>query len=294
MTLKQACPPEYQRAQCAFKNSMIHENLQFTLTIIPMLYPQHDGVSQDYPDLSAKANTRWLRQWHHRPVIASNFLRLDTDGPSKKWILQLKSLAPLFSRLRSRSLSQLSRQITPPTKNGHAPPPTKSRKSSQSPEGKARAVTQYSPNGGPAPQAQRSTTSFLTATTLIYAIGAGITAAAGTRLALQLFLVVSEKNSYPPHSPPRRRLQQGNHGSFLPATAPCVPPIKNPNAGCSDFAQLSAALVHSSWRGVRLATPAPPPRLIHLALHRLSPEGSRLMSLLFRAASSVLSHGGPS
>ena len=40
--------------------------------------------------------------------------------------------ASLFSRLRSRSLSQLSRQITPPTKNGHAPPTTKSRKSSQS------------------------------------------------------------------------------------------------------------------------------------------------------------------
>ena len=33
------------------------------------------------------------------------------------------------------------------------------------------------------------TTSFLTAATLIYAIGAGITAAAGTRLALQLILV---------------------------------------------------------------------------------------------------------
>lgn len=42
---------------------------------------------------------------------------------------------------------------------------------------------------GPILQAQSSTTSFLTATTLIYAIGAGITAAAGTRLALQLFLV---------------------------------------------------------------------------------------------------------
>ncbi len=39
-----------------------------------------------------------------------------------------------------------------------------------------------------APAPQISTTSFLTATTLIYAIGAGITAAAGTRLALQLFL----------------------------------------------------------------------------------------------------------
>ena len=32
------------------------------------------------------------------------------------------------------------------------------------------------------------TTSFLSATTLIYAIGAGVTAAAGTRLALQLVL----------------------------------------------------------------------------------------------------------
>ena len=37
------------------------------------------------------------------------------------------------------------------------------------------------------------TTSFLTATTLIYAIGAGITAAAGTRLALQLLLTKGRK-----------------------------------------------------------------------------------------------------
>ena len=37
--------------------------------------------------------------------------------------------------------------------------------------------------GGPADPSQGSTTSFLTATTLIYAIGAGITAAAGTELA---------------------------------------------------------------------------------------------------------------
>ena len=42
---------------------------------------------------------------------------------------------------------------------------------------------------GPIAPARNPTTSFLTATTLIYAIGAGITAAAGTRLALQLFLV---------------------------------------------------------------------------------------------------------
>ena len=38
----------------------------------------------------------------------------------------------LVSRTESRSLSELTRQIAPPTKNGHAPPPTESRKSSQS------------------------------------------------------------------------------------------------------------------------------------------------------------------
>ena len=41
---------------------------------------------------------------------------------------------------------------------------------------------------GPPNLNRNPTTSFLTATTLIYAIGAGITAAAGTRLALQLIL----------------------------------------------------------------------------------------------------------
>jgi hypothetical protein len=40
-------------------------------------------------------------------------------------------------------------------------------------------------NGGPLESHADPTTSFLTATILIYAIGAGITAAAGTRLALQ-------------------------------------------------------------------------------------------------------------
>ncbi len=47
---------------------------------------------------------------------------------------------------------------------------------------------QYEPHGRPLGPIQNPTTSFLTATTLIYAIGAGITAAAGTRLALQLIL----------------------------------------------------------------------------------------------------------
>ena len=42
---------------------------------------------------------------------------------------------------------------------------------------------------GPQRFVRYPTTSFLTATTLIYATGAGITAAAGTRLALQWILV---------------------------------------------------------------------------------------------------------
>eukprot|EP00979_Chaetoceros_neogracilis_P019042 scaffold11636_cov3703-Chaetoceros_neogracile.AAC.1 len=51
----------------------------------------------------------------------------------------------------------------------------------------------YSLKVRPIPHAGNPTTSFLTATTLIYAIGAGITAAAGTRLALQLILDVDSK-----------------------------------------------------------------------------------------------------
>ena len=53
----------------------------------------------------------------------------------------------------------------------------------------AQAVPNTHPEGGPATLSRNPTTSFLTATTLIYAIGAGITAAAGTRLALQLILI---------------------------------------------------------------------------------------------------------
>ena len=52
----------------------------------------------------------------------------------------------------------------------------------------AEAGPRTHPEGGLASPNRNPTTSFLTATTLIYAIGAGITAAAGTRLALQLIL----------------------------------------------------------------------------------------------------------
>ena len=52
----------------------------------------------------------------------------------------------------------------------------------------------HTPEGGPVILGRNPTTSFLTATTLIYAIGAGITAAAGTRLALQWILVACFKS----------------------------------------------------------------------------------------------------
>ena len=53
----------------------------------------------------------------------------------------------------------------------------------------APTLTFFSQNAGQAYRVRNPTTSFLTATTLIYASGAGITAAAGTRLALHLTLV---------------------------------------------------------------------------------------------------------
>ena len=53
------------------------------------------------------------------------------------------------------------------------------------PQEDAQAEPDTHPEGGPVVLGRNPTTSFLTATTLIYAIGAGITAAAGTRLALQ-------------------------------------------------------------------------------------------------------------
>ncbi|KAL0098480.1 hypothetical protein PUN28_017928 [Cardiocondyla obscurior] len=78
-------------------------------------------------------------------LLLLNLVRLEAACPSKKICLYVgsKTRRPkpgpsryhkvrLFSRLESRSLSELTRQIAPPTKNGHAPPPTESRKSYQS------------------------------------------------------------------------------------------------------------------------------------------------------------------
>ena len=57
--------------------------------------------------------------------------RVATPRPTRR-THRPEGIGRLFSRPESRSLSELTRQIAPPTKNGHAPPPTESRKSSQS------------------------------------------------------------------------------------------------------------------------------------------------------------------
>ncbi len=57
----------------------------------------------------------------------------------------------------------------------------------------AKAEQYTHPVGGPVTLSINQTTSILTAATLIYTIGAGITAAAGTRLALQLVLIMDIK-----------------------------------------------------------------------------------------------------
>ena len=62
-------------------------------------------------------------------------------------------------------------------------------KSRYSPQEDAGGATSYRHEAALPLTDRNPTTSFLTATTLIYAIGAGITAAAGTRLALQLIVV---------------------------------------------------------------------------------------------------------
>ena len=64
-------------------------------------------------------------------LLLLNLAWLNATCPSKK-LTPTRRIGELFSRLESRSLSELTRQIAPPTKNGHAPPPTESRKSYQS------------------------------------------------------------------------------------------------------------------------------------------------------------------
>ena len=107
--------------------------------IIAIIYPQHDAISKDYPDLSVKVVrlVERISVARVRPRTSKGITDLLLPRTSVGYtpIVPLRShertpenYAELFSRSRSRSLTELTRQITPPTKNGHAPPPIESRK----------------------------------------------------------------------------------------------------------------------------------------------------------------------
>ena len=100
----------------------------------------HEGGSVGYPFLSERENTlipsvqRACGPEHLRAsqtcYCSISCCQTQPVPLRRTWIA--RRTTQLFSRTESRSLSELTRQITPPTKNGHAPPPTESRKSSQS------------------------------------------------------------------------------------------------------------------------------------------------------------------
>lgn len=100
----QTCQPRnYKLAACI---SVARVRPRTSKGITDLLLPQTSFVLKTIVSLR--------RQWEPK-----------SSNPIKKWVC-------LFSRIRSRSLSELTRQITPRTKNGHAPPPIQSRKSFQS------------------------------------------------------------------------------------------------------------------------------------------------------------------
>jgi len=126
---------------------------------IAIVDPHHVVLSKDFPALPGKVEARLSRdaphnktpctqqcsaraapdiKGHHRPVIALNFHRIapivavgggrlrPVRAPARSRLTTATHLSSTHSR--SRSLTELTRQITPPTKNGHAPPPKESRK----------------------------------------------------------------------------------------------------------------------------------------------------------------------
>ncbi len=106
---------------------------------ITIIYPQHDALLQRLPrPLSQGCKLdECISVARVRPRTSKGITDLLLPRTSVGYtpIVPLRSHVPteesvveLFSRSRSRSLTELTRQITPPTKNGHAPPPTESRK----------------------------------------------------------------------------------------------------------------------------------------------------------------------
>ena len=94
--------------------------------------PDPSGPGKTHAESFSVARVRPRTSKGITDLLLLNFVWLNATCPSKKLTSTHKGSTNVFNRLESRSLSELTRQIAPPTKNGHAPPPTESRKSSQS------------------------------------------------------------------------------------------------------------------------------------------------------------------
>lgn len=94
-------------------------------------FPNPLGQGHTHVDPFSVARVRPRTSKGITDLLLLNLVWLNATCPSKKFA-RTERILELFSRLESRSLSELTRQIAPPTKNGHAPPPTESRKSYQS------------------------------------------------------------------------------------------------------------------------------------------------------------------
>ena len=102
-----------------------------------------NGQSLSHQTFKRLPKPFWLRIWLAESDIVAqprtskgitdlllpSWLWLNSSSPSKKVSRNLRVVL-LFIWLTSCSLTELTWQITPPTRNGHAPPPIESRKSS--------------------------------------------------------------------------------------------------------------------------------------------------------------------
>ena len=111
-------------------------------SIIAIIYPHHDARFKRLPrpfgqgyklvERISVARVRPRTSKGITDLLLPQLPSVNTPKVPLRSRRQSQAFAVLFSRPRSRSLTELTRQITPPTKNGHAPPPIESRKSSQS------------------------------------------------------------------------------------------------------------------------------------------------------------------
>ena len=119
---------------CAYSVFLVHgEELQAPIPDMTIFHKisQTSRLRMTLVDIVSVAHVRPRTSKGITDLLLLNLVPLYVANPSKKKTPAILT-GPLVSRIESRSLSELTRQITPPTKNGHAPPPTESRKSYQS------------------------------------------------------------------------------------------------------------------------------------------------------------------